>query len=301
MNKDRYGLMVDQALEKLLPKSEKGTMPIAGEIPELLSDAMRYSLLSGGKRLRPAMLLAAVDMLGGDLDEAMPAACAVEMIHCYSLIHDDLPGMDNDVLRRGKPTNHVVYGVGTAILAGDGLLSMAFEHMLQGALAHPEHLQRHVLAISEIARGAGVRGMVAGQTLDLQLERRPGGTLLELQFIHENKTASLFVYALRAAARLCDAPEAELNALDEYARAFGLLFQNVDDLLDVEGDEATLGKSVGKDESSGKLTAVKLYGLGGARGLCEQFLEDGLRALEVFGDRADHFRRLIEQTASRNA
>ena len=158
-----------------------------GDIPNPLCDAMNYSLLSGGKRLRSSMLLAAVDMLGGDYESALPYACAVEMIHAYSLIHDDLPGMDDDVLRRGKPTNHVVFGVGQAILAGDGLLSEAFEQMLNCALFHIDKLNDYVLAISESARGAGARGMVAGQCMDLKCESEHSGGKAELDYIHENR------------------------------------------------------------------------------------------------------------------
>ncbi len=295
-----YAALVNAALEAALPEPTDAA-PVAGEIPQRLAQAMRYSLLQGGKRLRPSMLLAAVDMLGGDLDEAMPYACATEMIHCYSLIHDDLPGMDDDVLRRGLPTNHVVFGVGAAILAGDGLLSLAFETMAQAALARPERALRHVRALAEIARGCGVRGMVAGQSLDLQLEYQPGATLRDLHFIQVGKTAALFAYPLRAAAHLCSASGAQIDALTRYGLAFGQLFQTVDDLLDEVGDEAQMGKQVGKDRENGKLTAVSLFGLGGAEALRASFLDDGRRALDGFGPEADHFRALIEKTASRTA
>ena len=194
-----------------------------------------------------------------------------------------------------------LYGVGPAILAGDGLLNFAYETMLDGALRYRDHMDRHLLAMAEIARGAGARGMMAGQSMDLELVRKPGSRLQDLEFIHENKTAALFVYGLRAAGRLCGADGETLLALERFGRAFGLLFQTVDDLLDVEGDEKTLGKTVGKDEHSGKLTAVRVYGLGGVRELIHQILEEGLDALSPFGEAADDFRRLIRSAASREA
>ncbi len=299
MNERRYLERINASLDVLVCEPPLGAHAEPGEIPPQLAKAMRYSLLQGGKRLRPTMLLAAVDMLGGDLDEAMPYACAVEMIHCYSLIHDDLPGMDDDVLRRGQPTNHVVFGVGQAILAGDGLLSLAFETMTQQALSHPDRMARHVFAAHEIAQGCGVRGMVAGQSLDLFLERQHGATQRDLQFIQLGKTAALFAYPLRAAGRLCCAGEAQMAALTRYGTAFGQLFQTVDDLLDETGDEAQMGKQVGKDRENGKLTAVSLYGQGGAEALKQSFIEEACQALKIFGPEADGFRALIEKTASR--
>ena len=298
---NNYAELVQAALDRALPMPQEGVNATVGEIPSLLSEAMRYSLLQGGKRLRPAMLLAATQMLGGDLDEAMPYACAIEMIHCYSLIHDDLPGMDDDELRRGKPTNHMVYGIGQAILAGDGLLSLAMETMQQAALAHPDHILAHTHAAAEVMRGAGVRGMVAGQSLDLLLEHKPTSKVSDLSFIQENKTAALFIYALRAAGRLCSADNQVMSALENYGRAFGMLFQTVDDLLDEQGDEVILGKRVGKDRESGKLTAVSLYGSGGAAALKPTFLNNALEALSSFGTEADYFRELIETAATRKA
>ena len=297
-----YVEMLQARLEQMLPTPKHGASPKVGEVPELLSNAMRYSLLQGGKRLRPMMMLSAVEMFGGDVEEALPYACAIEMIHCYSLIHDDLPGMDNDQLRRGQPTNHVVFGIGQAILAGDGLLTMAFETMYGAALNSGDaRVRAHMLAASEIARGAGVRGMVAGQSLDLFLEKRPASKVQDLQFIQDCKTAALFIYALRAAGRLCGADEAQLAALEGYGRAFGLLFQTVDDLLDDQGDEVLLGKRVGKDREIGKLTAVSMYGPGGATALKSTFLEEAHAALDIFGEKASYFHDLIEATASRTA
>ena len=262
---------------------------------------MRYSVMAGGKRLRPSMLLAAADMLGG-AEEALDFACAVEMIHTYSLIHDDLPGMDDDTLRRGRPTNHVVYGVGQAILAGDGLLNYAFETMLSASLKDAGRARPCLEAIAEIARGSGVKGMVLGQCLDLDSEKN--GVPEEkreqtLEDIQRGKTACMFIYPLRAACRLCGASEEDLSALTRYAEAFGLLFQATDDLLDVVGDAAEVGKTLGKDEKSGKLTCVSVYGVEQTRARVESEHKAALAALGVFGERAGFFRKLVDDMVDR--
>lgn len=293
-----YAKMVEERFEALLPATEKDSFAL-GSMPGLLVDSMRYSLLAGGKRLRPAMLLAACEMLGGDVDEALDCACALEMIHTYSLIHDDLPGMDNDELRRGKPTNHVVYGVGQAILAGDGLLNLAYEVMLANAARHPAHLDRHMAAISEIARGAGVTGMIAGQVADLYAEGKTGFGEEMLTYIHLGKTAAMFRGAMRGGARLAGADEKTVNALSEYADAFGLLFQASDDVLDITAS-AEFGKSKGKDERDGKLTAVSVWTLAGAQAHVRSELARAERALDGFGAEADFFRALADEAARRD-
>lgn len=293
-----YAKMVEERFEALLPATEKDSFAL-GSMPGLLVDSMRYSLLAGGKRLRPAMLLAACEMLGGDVDEALDCACALEMIHTYSLIHDDLPGMDNDELRRGKPTNHVVYGVGQAILAGDGLLNLAYEVMLTNAARHPAYLDRHMAAISEIARGAGVTGMIAGQVADLYAEGKTGFGEDMLTYIHLGKTAAMFRGAMRGGARLAGADEKTVNALSEYADAFGLLFQASDDVLDITAS-AEFGKSKGKDERDGKLTAVSVWTLAGAQAHVRSELARAERALDGFGAEADFFRALADEAARRD-
>ncbi|MDO4739867.1 MAG: polyprenyl synthetase family protein [Eubacteriales bacterium] len=257
------------------------------------AESMSYSLLAGGKRLRPVMLLEAVEMLGGSIEEAMIPACAVEMIHTYSLIHDDLPGMDDDTLRRGVPTNHVVYGVGQAILAGDGLLTHAFQILAENALNYPEHAVRHIWAIREIASAAGVNGMIQGQSLDLLCEREGGGAN-ELELIHLGKTAAMFRGALRAGGRLAGANDGELYALTEFARNYGLLFQYADDIMDVVSSAEKMGKSIGKDEKSGKLTAVSLYGLDGAKERCRTLYTDAIDALRAFEGRSEYFHQIAQ-------
>ena len=293
-----YAEIVNRRLEEIPAVIPEGAYKI-GEMPGLLSKSMRYSLSAGGKRLRPSMLLAAVDMLGGDIADALDYACAVEMIHTYSLIHDDLPGMDNDILRRGRPTNHVVFGVGQAILAGDGLLNCAFETMLESACAHRDRAADYLLAMREIARGAGVTGMIAGQVMDLYCEENKLSDASALDYIQYGKTACMFIYPLRAAGRLCGADEAKLRALTDYGRAFGLLFQATDDLLDVIGTAENMGKTLGKDAEQGKLTCVSAYGIEGTRQLVERLHGEAIDALKIFGDGASFFASLVDSMVNR--
>jgi geranylgeranyl diphosphate synthase type II len=221
------------------------------------------------------------------------------MIHTYSLIHDDLPGMDNDTLRRGRPTNHVVFGEGQAILAGDGLLNCAFETMLAAAAKHPDRAFDYLQAMGEIATGAGVTGMIAGQAMDLYCESNRVSDVRALEYIQRDKTACMFIYPLRAAARLCRAKEPVLDALTQYGNAFGLLFQATDDLLDVVGDQADVGKTLGKDADSGKLTCISAYGVDGTRALVEKLHGEALKALDPFGERAKFFADLVDSMVSR--
>ena len=295
-----YAQIVNARLSEIPAVIPEGEYAI-GEMPWLLSRSMRYSLSAGGKRLRPAMLLNAVEMLGGSIEDALDYACAVEMIHTYSLIHDDLPGMDDDTLRRGMPTNHVVFGVGQAILAGDGLLNCAFETMLSAAAARPERALDYLLAMREIATGAGVTGMIAGQVMDLYCEAHRVDDVKALEYIQRNKTACMFIYPLRAAARLCRADAAALDALTRYGEAFGLLFQATDDLLDVTGDVANMGKTLGKDAESGKLTCVSAYGIDGARALVERLHRQAREALAPFGDGAEFLLKLVDSMVDRVA
>lgn len=294
----QYAELVNARLKEIFPTLEADTFQEGG-VPELLVRSMNYSLLAGGKRLRPSMLLAAVEMLDGSAEQALDFACAVEMIHSYSLIHDDLPGMDDDTMRRGRPTNHVVFGVGQAILAGDGLLNGAFECMLRASLKHPERAQDYLRAISEVATGAGISGMIAGQVLDLWCERQAVTDAAALSFIQRNKTACMFIYPLRAAGWLAGASTAQIEALGAYGEAFGRLFQATDDLLDVVGDAGKMGKTLGKDAQQGKLTMVSLYGIEGTRERVGDQLRKGMQALEIFDAKADFFRDLIAAMVNR--
>ena len=293
-----YASVVNARLQTIFPELAENSFA-EGEMPELLVRSMNYSLLAGGKRLRPSMLLAAVDMLGGDVNYALDFACAVEMIHSYSLVHDDLPGMDDDTMRRGRPTNHVVFGVGQAILAGDGLLNAAFELMLRRALEMPELAQRSLQAIYEIATGAGVTGMIAGQVLDLYCEHNAVMDAHALSYIHRDKTACMFIYPLRAAGALAGASQAKIDALGRYGEDFGRIFQATDDLLDVGGDAAEMGKTLGKEGEGGKLTGESLQGMGGARAQARMLLERAMTELDIFGAEAQFFRDLIASMVDR--
>ncbi len=254
-----------------------------------LTEAVRYSLFAGGKRLRPALALGACELVGGHAESALSAACAIEMVHTYSLIHDDLPAMDNDDLRRGKPTLHRVSGEAIAILAGDALLTHAFDLAARSG---------NVEVVRELALGAGVAGMVGGQAQDLESE----GKTLELEQlkdIHKNKTGALIRCSVRCGAVIGGASATELSALTEYGEALGLAFQIADDILDVSGDEESLGKRTGADAARGKPTYPALVGLDQARELAEEARWRAVGALDVFGARADVFRELASFVVER--
>ena len=255
---------------------------------ETLENSMEYSLMAGGKRLRPVLLMAAADAVGKDGSNFLTTGCAIEMIHTYSLIHDDLPAMDNDDYRRGKPTNHRVFGDGIAVLAGDALLTLAFEVMLRQQGATPETL---VAVVSEMSRAAGPYGMVGGQVLDLEGEGRHLD-MAALRKIHMGKTGALFCAAIRSGAILAGANEAELAALTLYAERFGLAFQITDDILDIIGDEAAIGKPVGSDARNEKATYVTLTSLEEAQKLAEAAVSEAVEALRIFDERAAFLREL---------
>ena len=242
-----------------------------------LQEAMEYSLLAGGKRIRPVLTLETCRMCGGSLQTALPFACGVEMIHTYSLIHDDLPAMDNDNLRRGRPTNHVVYGEATAILAGDGLLTAAFEQ-LAGAELPPE---RVVAAVACLSRCAGPAGMVGGQALDMAGEGH-ALTRSELELLQSLKTGALISAAARLGAIAAGADEEKLRQIDRYAQALGRAFQVRDDMLDETSSAEELGKNVGSDRVNGKSTFVTALGLDGCAALVDQLTQEAIDALEGF-------------------
>ena len=260
-----------------------------------LFDAMRYSLLAGGKRLRPVLAMAACEAVGGALDAVMGFACAIEMIHTYSLIHDDLPCMDDDDLRRGRPTNHKVYGEAIATLAGDGLLTDAFRVVASGAGVSSEALLQTVI---DLADAAGSNGMVGGQVIDLLGEGR-ALELKELEVLHSKKTGALFVAAVTCGARLGGASPAQLRAMRDYGRALGLAFQVADDLLDVEATTAELGKRTHKDEARGKATYPSLLGIERSRQLARDLVLKAHAALADFDDRADPLRALASFAVER--
>jgi geranylgeranyl diphosphate synthase type II len=260
------------------------------DAPPRLVAAIRYSLLGGGKRLRPALALGAAEIIAGDDAVALPAACALEMIHTYSLIHDDLPAMDDDDLRRGRPTLHKAYDEATAILAGDALLTMAFDVAAESG---------STIVIQEIARAAGVAGMVGGQFLDLEAEGQ-SAVLERLQQIHAAKTGALIRASVRCGALLAGADAAALEALTRYAEHIGLAFQIADDILDVTGDEATIGKPVGSDVANAKSTYPALLGLDESRRRALEAMHLALDDLAPFGPEADHFRALARYIVERD-
>ena len=293
----RYVGMIEETIEALLPQTDRQCPP-DGEIPAHLCETMRYSLLAGGKRVRPVLLLAACEMLGGDLAQARVPAAALEMIHTYSLIHDDLPGMDDDDYRRGRLTNHKVYGVGAAILAGDGLLNYAYECLMRNALAYPQNLAGHVRAADVIARCAGVSGMIAGQSIDL-LSEHMEPEAERLSYIHAHKTADLLTAPLLAAGCIAGADEAQMQALSRFGACVGLAFQIDDDLLDMEGDAQEMGKQTGMDAQRGKMTWPALFGVEQSRARSQELWSQAEEALCSFGERAWFMRAFAEQLRNR--
>jgi geranylgeranyl diphosphate synthase type II len=275
--------LVDQALKQQLSAG--------GVFPRTIDKAMRYSLFSGGKRIRPILALASGEAVGGALQRVMPFACALEMIHSYSLVHDDLPAMDDDDLRRGKPTNHVVFGEGMAILAGDGLLTEAFRVMSEGALLPGQDRAATLRAIREIAAGAGAAGMVGGQVADLESERKkPTRALVE--YIHTRKTGALIRAAVRAGALVGKATARQFARLDQYGAAIGLAFQVADDILDVEGGTEKTGKRAGRDAELQKATYPAAVGMANAKRKAQELLDESLAALSAFGPSAEPLRRI---------
>ena len=264
-------------------------------LDEKLARAMEYSLLSGGKRLRPVLLMAAADAVNGTGENFLTTASAVEMIHAYSLIHDDLPAMDNDDYRRGRLTNHKVFGEAMAILAGDALLTLAFEVVMrQKNTSYAAILS----VIRELSTAAGAGGMVGGQSIDLESEGKTID-LATLKKMHMGKTGALFRAAIRCGAILSNATNLQLNALTKYAENFGLAFQITDDILDVTGDEKNLGKPVGSDARNKKSTYVTLTSLETAKSLAGDAVNDAVSALKIFGDEADFLRELVRYLPER--
>ena len=281
--------------QQLVESALAGELNKKTPVDKTLTEAMEYSLMAGGKRLRPVLLMAAADALGADGTRFLKTACAIEMIHSYSLIHDDLPAMDNDDYRRGKLTNHKVYGAGMATLAGDALLTLAFEVMLRQQDAAPETL---VQVVREMSMAAGPDGMVGGQALDMESEGRQIDKET-LRRMHMGKTGALFRAAIRSGAVLAGANEKQLDALTAYAEKFGLAFQITDDILDVVGDETVIGKPVGSDEKNHKSTYVTLNSLEEARELAQAAVDEAAGALKEFGPEADFLRDLVVYLVNR--
>jgi geranylgeranyl diphosphate synthase, type II len=280
---------INAALDRLVPPET--------EPPSTIHRAMRYSLFAGGKRIRPVLCLAAVEAAGGESGAAMAPACALEMIHTYSLIHDDLPALDNDDLRRGRPTNHKVFGEAMAILAGDALLTLAFQVVAQAPLAD----RQSVRLADELATASGtVRGMIAGQVHDIEGERqKPTAELLDQ--IHRAKTGALLRASVRFGAIAANATDAEYDALSRYGEHVGLAFQIVDDLLDIEMPSEALGKTAGKDADQHKITFPAVHGMEPSRVMARRELAAAHGALDVFGDTAQRLHELADLIVQRRS
>lgn len=280
--------LVEQALAQ--------TFNEINDVPEAIVDAMRYSVFAGGKRIRPILLLASYELFSNDIKSALPFACALEMIHTYSLIHDDLPAMDNSDLRRGRKTNHIVFGEAMAVLAGDALLNYAFEIMLSA----PSHDTARVMrAAAYIAKSAGICGMIGGQVLDIQGENCIMGGA-ELMRLHEKKTGALMRASVCSGAILGRASDTQISSLELYARHLGLAFQIMDDILDVTGDKNALGKPTGSDSASNKNTYVSLYGLSRAKEMLISHTKQANEAIAPFGSSAEFLHDLTEYLLYRN-
>ena len=279
--------VVDRALNRFLPKETVK--------PVTLHKAMRYSIFAGGKRLRPVLTLAAAEACGGSLDAALPAACAVECIHTYSLIHDDLPCMDDDDLRRGRPTNHKVFGDGVAVLAGDALLTVAFEILAKAA---PSKRYGTAAQITELAHASGSRWLVGGQVADLEGEgKKLSGA--DLQYIHRCKTAALLTTSIRLGAMSANATPEQLKALTTFGQSVGLAFQVIDDILDVTQSSEKLGKTAGKDVHAQKATYPAIHGLEKSRKEAHRLTALAHRSLAIFGAKGSDLRALADYLLAR--
>lgn len=265
--------------------------------PETIYEAMRYSLLAGGKRLRPILCLATCELTGGNIDIAIPTACALEMIHTMSLIHDDLPAMDNDDYRRGKLTNHKVYGEDIAILAGDGLLSYSFEYVASHTQNVPA--ERIVQAIACLARTVGAAGLVGGQVLDLESEGKPDISSETLTFIHTHKTGALLEASVVSGAILTGAAQEDIAKLSRYAQNIGLAFQIIDDILDITATDEELGKTAGKDVQAQKATYPSLWGIEKSQAQAKNLIDDAIDQLTTYGEKAEPLRAIANYIITR--
>lgn len=281
---------IETLLNEYMPKEEG--------YQQTVIQAMNYSLKAGGKRLRPILTLESCKIVGGKEEDAIPFAVAIEMIHTYSLIHDDLPALDNDDLRRGKPTNHKVFGEAMATLAGDALLNHAFEIMLSSSIDKKD-ANKYLKAINEVAKHAGIYGMIGGQVVDVESENK----IIDkdkLDFIHLNKTAAMIIGCMRAGAIIGGASEEELEKVTKYGKNIGLSFQIVDDILDITGDEAKLGKPIGSDIENHKSTYPSLLGLEKSRQIARQLIDEGKSSIDDLSSEIDFLNQLGDYIISRD-
>ena len=280
-------ILVEQALDQSLPIRR----------PAKIYEAMRYSLLAGGKRLRPILCISACELHGGNLAMCLPTACALEMLHTMSLIHDDLPPMDNDDYRRGQLTNHKVFGEDIAILAGDALLAYAFEYVAtQTRQVEAAHL---IQVLGRLGRTVGAEGLVGGQVLDLECEGKADVSTETLTFIHAHKTGALLETSVVTGALLAGAPEEAIQRLTTYAQNIGLAFQIIDDILDITATQEELGKSIGKDVKAQKATYPSLWGIDESRRQAQQLIDEAIAVLETYGEAANPLRAIAQYIINR--
>ena len=288
------------ARKKIIDEALIRYMPGEDNYPPVIFKAIRYSLFAGGKRIRPVLCLASAEAVGDDAESILPVACALELIHTYSLIHDDLPAMDDDDYRRGRLTSHKVFGEDMAILAGDALLTEAFHLMSDRGLMENIAPEKLISVIHDIAGAAGCFGMVGGQVVDVQSEGEAVETEV-LNFIHTRKTGAMITAAVKAGAILANAGEVELNALTSYGRNIGLAFQIADDILNVEGDQKLMGKGTGSDTKRGKVTYPTLMGMDASRKKAGELVEEALSAIKNFDHRAEPLRMIAAYIVERKA
>ena len=284
------GDIVNKALDRLLPGEN--------EFPQKLHKAMRYSVFAGGKRIRPVLVMASAETFGGLTDSIIDIACAVELIHTYSLIHDDLPAIDNDDMRRGMPTCHKVFGEAMAILAGDALLTSAFDVMANTHASADEERLLLLKTIQEIARAAGSTGMVGGQVLDIESEGKDVAFPV-LEYIHIHKTGELILASIRAGAIMKNAGDKELEAMTRYGEAIGLAFQIADDILDVEGNKEDTGKNVGGDAKKEKVTYPSILGIEESKKRARELTDIALASVEGFGKKAEPLKEIAKYIVAR--
>lgn len=287
---DEKKILVDKALEKTMPQPSG----LAGEVIA----AMNYSLFAGGKRLRPILCIAGAEAIGGSADAVLPVACTLELIHTYSLIHDDLPAMDNDDFRRGKPTNHTVFGEAVALLGGDGLLTLAFNLMVQHGLKGDMDKRLLLRVIELISHAAGYKGMVGGQTVDIAYEAKEPDPVV-VEYIHRHKTGALIAAAVTAGAILAGGNEEQERSINRYGQQIGLAFQIADDVLNIEGDRDMMGKGIGSDTARGKMTYPSVFGITESKRTQEQLVDSAISCLEQFDEKADPLRGIARYIIKR--
>jgi geranylgeranyl diphosphate synthase type II len=287
---DEKRAVVDKALEEAMPQP-------SGLASELIT-AMNYSLFAGGKRLRPILCIAGAEAVGGSADTVLPVACALELIHTYSLIHDDLPAMDNDDFRRGKLTNHKVFGEAVALLAGDGLLTLAFNLMARQGFEHDAEKGLLLRVIELISHAAGYKGMVGGQTVDIAYEGKDPDPLV-VEYIHRHKTSSLIAAAVTSGAILAGGTEEQERAINRYGQQVGLAFQIADDVLNIEGDRDMMGKGIGSDTARGKMTYPSVFGISESKRTQKELVDSAIDCLKGFDEKADPLRGIASYIIKR--